>query len=328
MILVKQPLISVIVPIYNIENYLKKCLDSVLQQSYRNLEIILVDDGSTDNCGVMCDQAKSADARVRTVHKKNGGLSDAKNAGIRAAKGEYLAFVDGDDYVHKDFIKTLLATAAKHKADICACSFYSVFPDGKRQWLNKQKKFAAFSNIQAIKDILLPPSLCEVVSWNKLYKKSLFSANHIEFPVGKIHEDVFTTYKLFYASNKVVFTDKTLYFYVQRDSSIKGVGFSRKNLAKLEACDNIINWVNTNNLPLKDEADYYRIFSTLDLLDKMAGDNNYKKEWDELVQWISHRKNQVLFHNSYVSPLQKAKICAVLAGRRPYILARWAWSSR
>ncbi len=322
----EEPLVSVIVPIHNVEGYIQKCVGSILQQTYTNLEIILVDDGSTDTSGGLCDKVKLVDPRVRVIHKRNGGLSDARNAGIQASKGVYLAFVDGDDYIHNEFIKTLLSTAIKYNADISVCSLYKVYADQSKTRKNKRQRLAVLNNVQAIQDILLPSSLCEVMTWNKLYRKNLFFENHIEFPVGKIHEDVFTTYKLFFFANKIVFVDKPLYFYIQRGSSIQGSGFSRKNLVKLEACEDIARWVDDKKLPLEEEVAYYNVVSRLDLIDKMISSKTgkkYKKEWKELTEWISGHRKEVFFHNKHITLVQKIMACAALLGRHQYISLRW-----
>jgi glycosyltransferase involved in cell wall biosynthesis len=259
------------------------------------------------------------------IHKHNGGLSDARNVGIRASKGDYLAFVDGDDYIAKGFVKALLGNAIKNDADISVCSLYKVYADQSKSREVKRQRIAVLNNVQAMQDILLPSSLCGVMTWNKLYKRSLFLSNRVEFPVGKIHEDVFTTYKLFFFANKVVFVDKPLYFYIQRGSSIQGSGFSGKNLVKLEACEDIARWIEDKKLPLKEEVAYYRIVSTLDLIDKMSSEasDTYKKDWEELTKWILSHRKEALFHNKHVTLVQKAMVCSVLLGRRPYVFLRW-----
>ena len=131
-------LISIIVPIYKVENYLKRCIDSIINQTYKHIEIILVDDGSPDNCGAICDEYTKFDDRIKVIHKKNGGLSDARNCGIEISTGDYIIFIDGDDYVSKNMCEKLLIRALEHNADIVSCNFKEIYIDNNREKINKQ----------------------------------------------------------------------------------------------------------------------------------------------------------------------------------------------
>lgn len=227
-----QELISVIVPIYKVEKYLNRCINSIVNQSYKNIEIILVDDGSPDKCGEICDEWVKKDKRIKVIHKENGGLSDARNAGIEIAQGEYLSFIDSDDYVHKDFIKILYENCLKNNADISMCG---VRQTDKDENINKEIKN---ENIKIIfsKDVLERKHNIYCVAWNKLYKKSIFS--NIRYPKGKIHEDVAVIYKIMYYSNKIAVTDAELYFYFSAPESIMRSEFSEKRLDILDGLKN------------------------------------------------------------------------------------------
>lgn len=171
--------ISIVVPIYKVERYLEKCVDSIIDQDYRNLEIILVDDGSPDRCPQICDEYAQKDSRVKVIHKENGGLSDARNAGIKVATGEYIAFVDSDDYLTESHISTLLYTMKKYDADISACNYIKVYEDAGIQKVEpKTDKDLVMTNIEAMKDLFTLPNSSGVVTWNKLYRTSLFTQNN------------------------------------------------------------------------------------------------------------------------------------------------------
>lgn len=196
----KQPLVSVVIPVYNVEKYLEECFNSVVGQSYENIEIILVDDGSTDTSSEIADRLASSDLRVSVIHKENGGLSDARNVGMRAAKGTYITFLDSDDCMSKDFIYTLTWLAVKNNADITQCDNsrdLSHLGDGAASTIVMS---GVSSFLELMKFKIVSPTV-----WGKLYKKSLFHDNNIEFPVGRLHEDTAVLYKLIYFANTVVF---------------------------------------------------------------------------------------------------------------------------
>ncbi len=227
-----EPLISVIVPVYNVEKYLRDCLDSIVNQTYKNLEIILVNDGSKDSSGAICDEYKNKDKRIQVVHKENGGLSSARNVGLDIAKGEYISFLDSDDYIHKEFIKKLYSLCVENNLDIAQCEFYE-FKD-KVEEVNEVERVNVFTPLEMINNIFLLDGYHNVVVWNKLYKKYLFES--MRFPLGKIHEDEFTTYKVFYECKTSIATTNLKYHYYRKsNTSITGVKFNIKRLDALEA---------------------------------------------------------------------------------------------
>lgn len=202
-------LISIIVPVYNVEKYVLKCLNSIKEQTYENLEIIIVDDGSEDNSGKICDEFIDNNKSARVFHKKNGGLSSARNYGIRKAKGEIIAFIDSDDYVEKTFISDMYERMIKNDADIVVCGYDDVRPSEEN-----------ISGKEATIRLLTKQNNLEILTWNKLYKKSLFIDNNIVFPIGIIHEDTLTTYKLLSKAKRVSYIAKSLYVYTTREESI------------------------------------------------------------------------------------------------------------
>ena len=166
-------LVSIVIPVYNVEKYIEKCLLSVINQTYKNLEIIIVNDGTKDNSLKICEKIKQMDERVKIINQKNGGLSCARNTGIDNANGEYICFVDSDDFLENDFVEVLLNFAKEKNVDICACDFWYIDENDKK-WTLKEKNDKMYSNIEAIKDILLDNQKTEVMTWNKIYKLDIF----------------------------------------------------------------------------------------------------------------------------------------------------------
>ena len=223
-------LISVIVPIYKVETYLDKCIESIISQTYKNLEIILVDDGSPDNCPIMCDEWAEKDNRIKVIHKINGGLSDARNAGLDIATGEYIAFVDSDDWILPNMYERMLCIITQEEADICACNICSCYPDCETVWGCNEY---TVGNSTQILDMLYSDTKYPVAAWNKLYKKQCWET--LRFPVGKICEDAFTTYRLVHNSKKIVQIPEAFYCYRIRPESIMTSAFSLKRMDEEEA---------------------------------------------------------------------------------------------
>ncbi|MGN2337052.1 glycosyltransferase family 2 protein [Clostridium cagae] len=221
-------LVSVIVPIYKVEKYLIRCVESIQKQTYKNLEIILVDDGSPDSCGKMCDELAKKDKRIKVIHKVNGGLSDARNVGIEVAKGEYLAFVDSDDWLDLDMIELLYNLCEQRDAEIAECSYRNLYMDGIIEETRCTAEIIEADSLLALEG-MLDWKYFKPVAWNKLYKKSVFK--DVRYPKGKIHEDEFTTYKYIYNANKIVYVDVSKYNYDRRRvDSITGEDFREANL--------------------------------------------------------------------------------------------------
>lgn len=212
----KNDLISIIIPVYKVEKYLEKCIESVLKQTYTNLQIILVDDGSPDNCGKICDEYAKKDSRIEVIHKVNGGLSDARNVGISKAKGRYIGFVDSDDYIKEDMYEILLNLIKEYDADVSICNLYDVI-DGKEYIRNKENGIQEYSRLDILKEVLLDKNI-QSYAWNKLYKKELF--DEIKYPIGKKYEDIGTTFYVFEKCNKIVVTSEPEYYYLKRSDSL------------------------------------------------------------------------------------------------------------
>lgn len=223
--------ISIIVPIYNVEPYLRRCVDSLLNQTYTDFELILVDDGSPDNCGMICDEYAAMDTRVRVIHKPNGGLSDARNAGLKLAQGAYVAFVDSDDWVAPNYLGQLLHTLTQTDADICECSVLRTEGSDVLPTVENRAP-EVFDTVGALEQLIYDDAFHQHV-WNKLYRRNVIA--DILFPKGKTNEDEFWTYQVFGNAKKVVKIPDVLYFYFQRPGSIMGETYSLKRLDALDA---------------------------------------------------------------------------------------------
>lgn len=217
------PALSVIVPVYNVEPYLCACVDSILGQTFRDFELILVDDGSTDGCPAICDAYVERDSRVRVIHKDNGGLSSARNAGMRATRAELLSFIDSDDFVHPQMLEALVAPLlADASVGVAMCAYRRC--DGEDECDMGIKKLPApeiMGAVCALETVYgnAVPNIT-FVAWNKVYRRELFEKSGVEYPEGKLYEDGFTTYRLLYEAEKVALVDEQLYFYRVRPGSI------------------------------------------------------------------------------------------------------------
>lgn len=231
-------MISVIVPVYKVEKYLDKCVQSILAQTYRNFEILLVDDGSPDNCPQLCDGYAQKYDCIRALHKSNGGLSDARNFGIEHARGNDITFIDSDDFVAPDYLEVLVRLKEKYQADIAVTGIYTyILAD---EIVNKKDEIQEFcyTGIKALEKMLyqdtLDTSACAMLLPTSIAKK-------YQFPVGKYHEDEFTTYKYYSSVNRVIVTTQKQYFYLQREGSIMHV-FGQSSLDELDAADNLVTF--------------------------------------------------------------------------------------
>ena len=224
--------VSIIVTVYKVEPYLDKCVSSIVNQTYTNLEIILVDDGSPDNCSAKCDVWAKKDSRIRVIHKPNGGLSDARNAGMAVATGELMAFVDSDDWIAPDMYEHLYQRLTEDDSDIAVCGVQMVWEDETTPRLLTCAGDCILSHEEAMRALIEESWLKQPV-WYKLYKTAL--VRDILFPKGKYHEDVFWSYQAVGRAKKVSVSDRIGYYYLQRGGSIMGEGYSVKRLDAIEA---------------------------------------------------------------------------------------------
>lgn len=252
-----RPLISVIVPVYKVEEYLARCVDSLLAQTYENLEILLVDDGSPDSCGRICDDYAQRDARVRVIHKENGGLSSARNAGIDVARGEYFGFVDSDDWVVPQTYEWLLDMVQEENVKMVCAGRYDV-----SSWTGERKtglcppKREAISGEELTRRIFHWDNV-DSAAWDKLYHRSLFE--QIRYPLGVVSEDLPTTYRLALKAGKVGMLDKPVYCYFHRDGSITTAKFSEKALQPSANTAGILEHIRREHPALEEYATYFHV---------------------------------------------------------------------
>lgn len=229
--------ISVIVPIHKVEQYLKRCIDSIINQTYTNLEIILVDDGSPDECPKICDEYAYIDERVKVIHKKNGGLSSARNTGLDIATGEFIVFIDSDDYIELNMIESMMNNMIKNNADLVVCNIRYVFND--REYIKYSKTDRILNKDEAMKEYI-KDGIVQAVAWNKLYKKNIIG--DMRYKVGKTNEDEFFTYKVINKAEKIYYNSNAFYNYLQRGSSIMGK-YSIKRLDGVDASYERLNFM-------------------------------------------------------------------------------------
>lgn len=227
-------MVSIIIPVYNVERYLKRCIDSVLTQTYKNLEIILVNDGSTDHCGDICEEYKAKNPEVIQVfHKPNGGLSDARNYGLDHVHGEYITFIDSDDFVENDYVQSLVELLENNSSDISIVGYKSVKADERGNGGRGTDKVYKYSSKSAMEDLLYQKNL-STSACAKLYKAGLFC--NIRFPKGRLYEDVNTIYKVFLLAHSIVYSDCIKYYYFIRNDSIVHSGFNPRKMDYVVHC--------------------------------------------------------------------------------------------
>ena len=333
----KKPLISIVIPIYGVEAYLKECLDSVICQTYKELEIILVDDGSPDRCGEIADAYALRDDRFKVIHKVNGGLSDARNVGIAAATGEFLFFLDSDDIINKNAIEELYSICSDNKADIAISSLYNFIgshfeqddvysTDIKRHSLKNDMAVGVINNynveyidqIDAMKMILCPGGIGHEAP-GKLYRVSLW--NGIQFPLGKIYEDYSTIYKVVLRAKKVGVLSEPIYGYRVREGSIMRSSVSEKNLSLIEVSENVTNNISKIAPELSKYAKYLQVRTNLKLLEGILniGIDAFPEAQCKIFVLID-KERKALLSADYVRKSDKVKIISLMMGKRFFLL--------
>ena len=305
------PKVSVIVPIYNVEKYLEKCINSLLSQTLEDIQIILVNDGSKDNSGnIAREYEKNNKNRIIYVEKENGGLSDARNYGLKYATGDFIAFLDSDDYIEKNAYEEMYNKAIEENADYVECDFIWEFPNKIR--VDKQYPY------KNKKEMI---SFVRVVAWNKLIKRQLITDNNLEFPKGLRYEDVEFTYKLIPFINKFAYVDKPFIHYVQREGSIVNVQ-NERTAEIFTVLDNVIEFYKKNNIyeKYRDELEYnyarYLLCSSLKRMckikDKTIREKLLTESWERLNSNFPNWKENVILKtvnigkNKYMRTVNKS----------------------
>ncbi len=284
-------MISVIVPVYNVEKYLERCVKSIVAQTYKDLEILLIDDGSTDKSGKMCDDFQQTDSRIKAFHKQNGGLSDARNYGIEHSAGEFISFVDSDDYIDEKMLETLHRLITENDADLAVCSAMDVF-EGKEVTQVKEIKEFNLNKVESYKYMLRGdgiPSAC-----NKLYKRQ--TVGNVRFPVGKLYEDGFFTPQILKRVEKTAVTSKPMYYYFRRADSITTKPFRKGDLDVIEAYDKCVKQVKELCPEALPYAEFRYRNAYFNVLDKMLMRDDCKEipEYKQVVKYLKKHTAQIV----------------------------------
>lgn len=308
-----KPLISIIVPVYKVEKYLHECIESILCQTYQYFELILVDDGSPDSCGEICEEYARGDSRIRVIHKKNGGLSDARNKGIEVAKGMYITFIDSDDYVWDKYLEVLLSIALNYDADIVQGELTR-----KQETLGKDSttELTIFENEEIIRSFLLFEKM-HVSVCKKLYRRELFE--DIKFPVGRINEDTLTTYKLLLKARKAIYISNIIYYYRINPEGIMHSFFSPKRFEVLSVIDEMKCYAGLDVDKLSQEIEYYQMRIAIWLYHECVLSRTIKKYKEKSIE-IEQILKEVSLKNPYLN--LKYKMLLVLLKLSPTVY-RW-----
>ncbi len=312
-------LVSIIVPVYNVEQYLEECVSSIRNQSYENLEIILVDDGSPDRCGEMCERYARDDNRIVVIHKKNGGLGDARNAGVRKASGEYLLFVDSDDYLHRELVEKTVCAAEKTRADIVIFDYATVEPGSSRSD-RFSEDICENQAVSPKKEKRIIRCSCSAI--NKLYRREFWNASGLEFPTGKYYEDLGTIPKLLAISERVIYKKEVLYYYRMREGSIMHTSNFKKNFEDRTAMlDGILKFYKEQGLfeLYQNELEYLVFVNGYFVPSREIILNKGNKIYLQKFRCYAYSRFATINSNKYVLELAgKEKILWVLLKRKMY----------
>ncbi len=286
-------LISVIVPVYNVEKWLNKCVDSILAQTYKNIELILVDDGSPDRCGEICDSYAEKDARVKVIHQENARQGAARNSGLDIAKGDYIGFVDSDDYIAPDMYEEMLSKMEEHNADMAVCGFYNISPyravagsthDGVLVMDNREAMKTYYST-----------NLIHCTVWNKLYKRELWE--DLRFPEKIFREDEYIFYKVLTKSKRTVHIGDAKYYYNIREGSSEHGRFDDRYMISIESIDRQLSFVEGNYPELRESVmnGCVRVrYSLIEMMVLSGGVKKYEKEYREMKEFLKKNKEMAM----------------------------------
>lgn len=301
-------LISIIVPVYNVEKYLKKCVDSIVNQTYKNLEIILVDDGATDNSGKICDELVELDNRIRVYHKKNGGLSDARNYGVERAAGDYIGFVDSDDYIDAEMYEKLYEAIKKENVDVAECNLKIVYPE-KTDLFTDQKYYQICNKQEYLEEYLKIEkffgSACVRLTKADIAKK-------LKFPVGKLYEDTYYAYDLIGIVDKYVIMDNPYYNYLMRENSITNAKFNPRIFDLIEIVEKFHTNVYKNYPSLKEAADCRKMYAYFSVLNSILLEEDFKNNsfYKQIIDYFKEEYTKLL-RNKYITRNRKLSILLI-----------------
>ena len=309
-------LISVIVPVYNVAQYLEKSIASIQQQTYKNLEIILVNDGATDESGRLCEQIAEQDERVLVYHKENEGLSQARNDGLKQAHGDYVIFIDSDDYIHPEMIASLYQQLVKEDADVSSCGVMNVYANSESPQTENQDDYFVCDTETFLREYLIgekiPGTIC-----NKLIKKEI--AAQLTFPKGLIYEDAYYHFDLIKVAKKYVVNTKPYYYYFHRGDSITTKPYAEKDLAYIDIYQKFYNEVVKNYSSLTEVAFFRLAYAHFFILDKMLLDDNFKefKDYPRIYRYLK-KHAFAIFKNTIFRKGRRISALALFVNVRLY----------
>lgn len=284
------PKISVVLPVYKVEKYLNRSVQAVCNQTYENLEIILVDDGSPDNCPIICDEWKEKDKRIVVIHKENGGLSDARNVGTLHATGEYITFVDPDDNVTSTYVEYLYELIKKYNTKMALCTHTVCFENGKKLVYGDESDECL--DAEKCLERMLYHDVIDTSAWAKLYETRM--AKNILYPKGKLFEDIGTTYRFFIESGRIACGYKSQYFYMIRKNSIVSGDFNPHKLDMLEMTDQMADKVIRRYPNLRNAVVRRQVYARFSTLNQMLDVNGYHEERKAIIRFIKQYKKAIL----------------------------------
>ena len=301
-------LISIIVPVYNVEKYLEKCVNSIVNQTYKNLEIILVDDGATDSSGKLCDELAKIDNRIKVYHKENGGLSDARNYGVEKSTGEYIGFVDSDDYIDAEMYEKLYEAIKKENVDVAECNLKIIYPD-REELFTEQNYYNVCTKQEYLEEYLkiekIFGSACV-----RLIKSDI--AKKLKFPVGKLYEDTYYAYGLINVADSYVIMDAPYYNYLMRENSITNARFNPRIFDLIEIVEEFHNTVYENYPGLEEAADCRRMYAYFSVLNSILLEENYRDNeyYSEILSYF--KRNYIsLLKNKYINRNRKLSVILI-----------------
>lgn len=317
------PLISVIIPVYNTKNYLKNCLNSIVKQTYNNLEIIIIDDGSQDGSGEICDAYAKKDPRIKLIHQKNAGLSSARNAALKIATGDYITFIDGDDSVTVDYVERLYELVKKYKTNFSICSFAEIYPE---RTVNFGKNYSekCFNTAECLRYMLNEQGFT-TTAWGKLYARELWQ--NLNFPDGKIHEDIGVVYQAVMKCNKIAYTPEPNYYYYQRKNSITNQTFTADKLALISLTDKMCDDIDKKFPALQNTTNCRRMHARFSILRQMPSGRKLspelRKKQKEIIKYLRTHKDYIL-KNPESTPRDHVAMRTLLLGSHTF---KGAWKA-
>lgn len=314
-------LISIIVPVYNVEKYIEKCLKSILLQTYENIEIILIDDGSIDSSGKICDYYSSKYKKIKTFHKENGGLADARNYGLDKAKGNYVCFIDSDDFINQNMIKELYSSLKRNKTQIVACKFKNVNEEfelkNSKLKINIQNEIV-FNKKEALKAMVnlnlgFAPNVC-----NKLFEKNLFTKD-CYFPDGRLYEDMIVMTKILNKVNLVSYIDCELYYYVQRKNSITEK-FNLKEIDHIDMSNEVLDFVFENCRSVYKHFVTYHAINYMAVINKMIKNNFIDNIVYTKARKFIKNNEKIIFNDDNISFKKKVQLYIFMCSKKIYLI--------